>query len=764
MNLKDAGIYDLSNIFKGKPTAAHNTSNGGIINNISRVINIPAYQRPYRWTSENINRLFQDYDENRSEYFLGSAVVVEKPRDSMIEFDVVDGQQRITTLYLLNYIRFLLKREYVLDKLSKPYQPKSSEYCNGLKDCYADLVGKNSRPFDNILKKINELSDDEEMDSNERVKQLTECYKQELCIPEDKSTKQETQQERLNQIRRFFGNEQLSLKYSRARYDKILRDAMCNVYLRKVPETNNFELALIFSEYEDFAKTYVEAMQTIFNNIWERAKAQVDSNRASIIDICQKAIDFADEIIKNMSFCIVLTENENDANKLFEVLNDRALKVEDLELIKNHFYKEYCTKSGDSDEQKDKNITILDEIWADKIFAERGEAKNRLISYLAAVYLTGDKELGYKDDARFKNAIEKGYSSVYYASGKEEYGFESILADFNTYYAVKIILSSFELKTRSLNAESLKAEQEEKSITYKVIHLLNALGYHAVIPALTNVIISTYAQNHKLTSDDFENTFKTYINGLIDDKRQEKEEYVIIHRCAHMLWTAAIKAEDHTIPRAIAKRIIGKYHFKTYSSDEMDFLSSEVKDLDQSLQKWMNGWTYSNKKTFAVKVLLLNLLLSNRIPHDKAYNVASVKIDLQSALTYKLDAGKLQLDHLEAEQIGSSDPAKYYLGDDIDKRQKEINGYFGNFMILDAKDNNEKNNVPLADAIGFYNKINKSWLVEDIVDMINDREYFDDTLKIPKEAFFVERTRRLKKYFEALLNRSFNQEQIKVTF
>ena len=101
MNLKDAGIYDLINIFKGEPTPSHKASQGGIINNTRRVINIPAYQRPYRWGEENINQLFLDYDENNAEYFLGSAVVVEKPKaDGSMELDVVDGQQRITTLYL----------------------------------------------------------------------------------------------------------------------------------------------------------------------------------------------------------------------------------------------------------------------------------------------------------------------------------------------------------------------------------------------------------------------------------------------------------------------------------------------------------------------------------------------------------------------------------------------------------------------------------------------------------------------------------------
>ena len=71
---------------------------------------IPAYQRPYRWGEDNINRLFTDYyDDNEGQYFLGSLVAVEKKLGAQkSRFDIVDGQQRITTLYLLNYLRFIL--------------------------------------------------------------------------------------------------------------------------------------------------------------------------------------------------------------------------------------------------------------------------------------------------------------------------------------------------------------------------------------------------------------------------------------------------------------------------------------------------------------------------------------------------------------------------------------------------------------------------------------------------------------------------------
>ena len=69
---------------------------------------IPLYQRPYAWEEEQIEQLIEDIesfdqdldfdqDHNRS-YYLGSLVV--HKRDSN-EFEVIDGQQRLTTLFLL---------------------------------------------------------------------------------------------------------------------------------------------------------------------------------------------------------------------------------------------------------------------------------------------------------------------------------------------------------------------------------------------------------------------------------------------------------------------------------------------------------------------------------------------------------------------------------------------------------------------------------------------------------------------------------------
>ncbi|RPF61309.1 DUF262 domain-containing protein [Helicobacter pylori] len=68
---------------------------------------IPDYQRPYQWTEENCEKLlddlFEDYEKDReSDYFCGSLVLVKSDPNSKTEtYDIVDGQQRLSTFILL---------------------------------------------------------------------------------------------------------------------------------------------------------------------------------------------------------------------------------------------------------------------------------------------------------------------------------------------------------------------------------------------------------------------------------------------------------------------------------------------------------------------------------------------------------------------------------------------------------------------------------------------------------------------------------------
>ena len=70
---------------------------------------VPSYQRHYVWESDNVNDMLEDFAANyiehdNEEYFLGSYIIQSKDKNN----DLLDGQQRITTLFLL----FAFLRDY----------------------------------------------------------------------------------------------------------------------------------------------------------------------------------------------------------------------------------------------------------------------------------------------------------------------------------------------------------------------------------------------------------------------------------------------------------------------------------------------------------------------------------------------------------------------------------------------------------------------------------------------------------------------------
>src|SRR5690625_2791089 len=64
---------------------------------------LPSYQRPYSWSVRSTNTLFIDtynaYQEGIQEYRIGSVILHKE-----LKYNIVDGQQRLTTLSILLYL------------------------------------------------------------------------------------------------------------------------------------------------------------------------------------------------------------------------------------------------------------------------------------------------------------------------------------------------------------------------------------------------------------------------------------------------------------------------------------------------------------------------------------------------------------------------------------------------------------------------------------------------------------------------------------
>jgi hypothetical protein len=75
---------------------------------------VPAYQRNYTWTEKEIRELLTDllefFDNPREPYYLLGDVIVVETDSADYDFEIIDGQQRITTLILIFstiYVRLL---------------------------------------------------------------------------------------------------------------------------------------------------------------------------------------------------------------------------------------------------------------------------------------------------------------------------------------------------------------------------------------------------------------------------------------------------------------------------------------------------------------------------------------------------------------------------------------------------------------------------------------------------------------------------------
>lgn len=77
---------------------------------------IPRYQRAYAWEDKEIVQLIDDINDSTGDYYIGSLVVA-KVKGKEETYEVVDGQQRLTTLYLL--LHYLVSRRRLEREVGK---------------------------------------------------------------------------------------------------------------------------------------------------------------------------------------------------------------------------------------------------------------------------------------------------------------------------------------------------------------------------------------------------------------------------------------------------------------------------------------------------------------------------------------------------------------------------------------------------------------------------------------------------------------------
>lgn len=147
---------------------------------------IPLYQRPYSWTTEQAGKLLDDLlsfigpdtsvsIDSLSPYFLGSIVLIKS--ESQPDAEIVDGQQRLTTLtILLSALRYTIADEKLSDALTdylyeegNPLEGNPNRYRLTLRERDADFFRKRIQGDDEIGK-LNKLNAGQLSDSQRNIR------------------------------------------------------------------------------------------------------------------------------------------------------------------------------------------------------------------------------------------------------------------------------------------------------------------------------------------------------------------------------------------------------------------------------------------------------------------------------------------------------------------------------------------------------------------------------------------------------------------
>jgi hypothetical protein len=133
-NVKTKGIYPM----EVTTQTTQSTLGHKCVGDIRGIFFVPRYQRGYRWDTDDVQRLLDDIQKSGANAYSLQPVVVKCRKNdddkSTSEWELIDGQQRLTTLHLI--FLYMQKREW--KKMGSPYsisyetRPDSAAYLGTL--------------------------------------------------------------------------------------------------------------------------------------------------------------------------------------------------------------------------------------------------------------------------------------------------------------------------------------------------------------------------------------------------------------------------------------------------------------------------------------------------------------------------------------------------------------------------------------------------------------------------------------------------------
>ena len=344
---------------------------------------IPIYQRKYDWAQDELNRLLDNTNDyintsstspTNSSYFTGT-ILLEKSQETEGEYELIDGQQRLTSTYLLTFIGYLFSiyryinipnfssRKLITEKIERYRMVRDFE--KRLFNCNFSKVEKNW-----------------EID-----------FLDELEGIEDDNIREKIFERRFNMLE-LLTNYSPKLAHQDPDQKKLFIDCLCNT---KIEFNSRGEIVISNISNNEFNERTVNIFN-YFKNLFNSPINDEISN-----EIIKKIELYSDSI----AFCVLVSLNTNDSFKLFEVLNSTGRPLTIIDKLKSFLYTDIVNveKTMDSDgfnEKWSELIEILDEtgnkinLTLDLTRSELSTIKDKYYEYYS------DKKLNVRREI-FKN-------------------------------------------------------------------------------------------------------------------------------------------------------------------------------------------------------------------------------------------------------------------------------------------------------------------------------------------------------------------------
>ena len=729
---------------------------------------IPHYQRPYKWEEEHIRKLIRDWKNNSaldsqnddlangdsSRYFAGSIVTVSHKDEACEErHDLIDGQQRFTTIFLINYIKFLLSRLLLREAIKENQQI----HISGLFKSYLQagkflLLQENELNFNQSINQLEESVINAICDSDNAPQSALTIFKEGSYLPLILEDDPKYAADHHTKLEKLFQRYNFVLQYDRQSFNESLK----KVLSRTLIEMSQESLPRLYfypdpnsKDWDDNEKTYVNAIRAIFdafvelNNEADQAREKADSLKSNASSYTKNIVKNIDLFLQNVELCLVQTGNADDAYTLFEVLNDRSLALDDLDLIKNLFYKQFVLTNRYDNAQKDTELRALDEQWVDTIFKQGlAETAKKLIAFLAIGYITGDTRLGYKQGKEYRRAVNQ-YLRQY--DENNPYTLKAIQRDFNIFESCKILLESagvnYRTKLEQDNAHKAMYNPDV-SMPYRTLHLLLALDQHAVLIGLSSYILGYL--KHCDAIDDF-NPAK--VSEKIKRYFQNEHAPSPINEQAKALWVIAMKSKDYKLPHKLAQILIEHNNLHSLTVVERN-INQVVSDraLDDEFNEWLRTWSYSPSRAFKIRLLFAKCIPLNLNEEGKLTNPTPFSTHYTGEVT------ALHIDHMEPQKIDETKAECYF---NHLERDVIING-LGNMMLLPSGENISKSNKPLYYLFEHLegSGLNHHFLTKKTKTLLDahSTQAKSGAIRVPNEIFFSKRKEWLIEIFNQAID------------